>query len=107
MKQMAAIMEGAAPHRAEGDCRLPGSGLQRLSALGPRRGRGCSLPKSNVLGYRLENGTARSWCAPPAQAKIKIYLSAKADSRAESDSSSPGCARPEPACCVWTVKIKV
>lgn len=88
MKQMAAIMEGlrrTAPKEIAG-CRVAGySDYQRSVRVQEGAEEPLSLPKSNVLEYRLENGSKVMVRPSGTEPKIKIYLSAKADSRAESD----------------------
>ena len=43
------------------------------------------LPKANVLEYRLENGAKLMVRPSGTEPKIKVYLSAVADSAAEAD----------------------
>ncbi|MBS6163363.1 MAG: phospho-sugar mutase, partial [Clostridiales bacterium] len=88
MKQMAAIMEGlrrTAPKEIAGFRVVGHSDYQRSIRVQEGAEEPLSLPRSNVLEYRLENGGKVIVRPSGTEPKIKIYLSARADSRAESD----------------------
>ena len=88
MKKMDSIMENLrreAPAEIAG-CRVCGSSDYLLS----RRRDGdtvteIGLPKSNVLEYRMENGSKLMARPSGTEPKIKIYLSAKGKTRLESE----------------------
>ena len=88
MKQMAAIMEGlrrTAPKEIAGFRVVGHSDYQRSIRVQEGAEEPLSLPRSNVLEYRLENGGKVIVRPSGTEPKIKIYLSARAASRAESD----------------------
>jgi phosphoglucomutase len=88
MKKMDSIMENLrreAPAEIAG-CRVCGSSDYLLS----RRRDGdtvieIGLPKSNVLEYRMENGSKLMARPSGTEPKIKIYLSAKGKTLLESE----------------------
>ena len=92
MKAMAKIMETL---RKESPSQIAGFRvvrLERLPALGAQRTTGeespISLPKSNVLEYRLENGSKLIVRPSGTEPKIKVYLSGKGDSSLRREWSS-------------------
>lgn len=88
MKQMNLIMEtlrGGAPKEIAG-CAVSGSSDYKLSkCLEGGVESEISLPKSNVLEYRLENGSKLIVRPSGTEPKIKVYISAKGATRADAD----------------------
>ncbi|HBN79925.1 MAG TPA: phosphoglucomutase [Ruminococcaceae bacterium] len=88
MKKMDSIMEEL---RREAPGKIAGYRVCGSSdyLLGRRRdgdtATGIGLPKSNVLEYRMENGSKLMVRPSGTEPKIKVYLSAKGKTRAESE----------------------
>mgnify|MGYP000559181362 FL=1 len=88
MKQMNAIMDGLRmnPPQEVVGCSVIGRSDYKLSV---RTDGGVkteiTLPKSNVLEYRLENGSKLIVRPSGTEPKIKIYLSGKGKTREESE----------------------
>ena len=65
-------------------CQSNSGWYQESVSYGDREGT-IDLPKSNVLEYRLENGCKLIVRPSGTEPKIKIYLSGKGSTRAESE----------------------
>ena len=88
MKKMNAIMDGLRmnPPQEIAGCKVIGRSDYKLSVRTDGEEKTTiELPKSNVLEYRLENGSKLIVRPSGTEPKIKIYLSGKGKTRAESE----------------------